>query len=299
MAPSMDSLADDLAAETAVLRALLVDLDDAGWEAATPADGWAVRDQVSHLAHFDDAALSSATDPEAFRAELAELAATGTVDPDAIAARYRDLPPAELLAWFDAARSRVVDTFRGLDAGLRVPWFGPPMSAASSLTARIMETWAHGQDVADTVGVTREPTDRLRHVAHIGVRAMPFSYALRDRPVPAAPVRVELRSPSGEVWAWGPEDAADRVSGPALDFCLLVTQRRHRDDLALTVQGPVATEWLGIAQAFAGAPGGGREPGRFGWHLQPRGPAARSASTAGTPRPAPAIVRGRAAGVPT
>ncbi len=263
MAPSMDSLADDLAAETTVLRALLVDLDAAGWDAATPAAGWAVRDQVGHLAHFDDAALASATDPDAFRAELRELAAAGIVDPDAIAARYRDLPPAELLAWFDASRTRLVDLFRGLDAGLRVPWYGPPMSAASSLTARIMETWAHGQDVADTVGVTREPTDRLRHVAHIGVRAMPFSYALRDRPAPAAPVRVELTSPSGEPWTWGPDDAADRVTGPALDFCLLVTQRRHRHDVDVRAHGPAADEWLDIAQAFAGPPGPGRLPGQF------------------------------------
>jgi uncharacterized protein (TIGR03084 family) len=259
MPPSMDSLADDLAAETGVLRALVEGLDAAGWDAPTPAAGWAVRDQISHLAHFDDAALRSATEPEAFRAELPGVVAGG-VDPDRIAARYRGLPPAELLAWFDTSRARLIEVFRGLEPGTRVPWYGPAMSAASSLTARIMETWAHGQDVADTVGVTREPTDRLRHVAHIGVRALPFSYALRDRPVPGAPVRVELAAPSGGLWTWGPQDAVDRVTGPALDFCLLVTQRRHRDDLALETAGPVATEWLGIAQAFAGAPGPGRPP---------------------------------------
>jgi uncharacterized protein (TIGR03084 family) len=259
----MDDLADDLAAESAVLRALLVDLDDDGWETPTPAEGWAVRDQVSHLAHFDDVAVRSATEPDVFRAELAESVAEGGIDPDQIAARYRALPPAALLSWFDTARAGMIEVFRGLDAGLRVPWYGPPMSAASSLTARMMETWAHGQDVADALGATREPTDRLRHVAHIGVRAMPFSYALREREAPAAPVRVELAAPSGAVWTWGPEDAADRVSGPALDFCLLVTQRRHRDDTALEVTGPVADEWLGIAQAFAGAPGAGREAGRF------------------------------------
>jgi uncharacterized protein (TIGR03084 family) len=258
----MDDLADDLAAETAELRGLLAPLDDAGWEAPTPAAGWAVRDQISHLAHFDDAALSSATDPETFTAQLAEASAAGALDPDQIAARYRGLPPEALLAWFDASRARLVEVFRGLDAGLRVPWFGPPMSAASSLTARIMETWAHGQDVADTVGATREPTARLRHVAHIGVRALPFSYALRDRPAPTVPVHVALAAPDGGTWTWGPEDAADRVTGPALDFCLLVTQRRHRDDLALRTTGPVATEWLGIAQAFAGAPGPGRPPVR-------------------------------------
>jgi uncharacterized protein (TIGR03084 family) len=260
MAPDMTSLADDLAAETAVLRALLVGLDDDGWEAPTPAAGWAVRDQVSHLAHFDDAAVQSATEPDAFREELAEAVALGGIDPDQIAARHRGLPPAALLHWFDTARNRLLEVFRDLDPGVRVPWYGPPMSAASSLTARIMETWAHGQDVVDTLGVTREPSARLRHVAHIGVRALPFSYALRDRAVPEVPVRVELAAPDGETWTWGPDDAADRVTGPALDFCLLVTQRRHRDDTALRVQGPVATEWLTIAQAFAGAPGEGRKP---------------------------------------
>jgi uncharacterized protein (TIGR03084 family) len=258
---SMDALADDLAAETAALRPLL-----AGdpWDRATPAAGWTVRDQVSHLAYYDDVALQSATDPDAFRAELERLRARGGIDPDEIAARYRDLPGPEVLAWFDASRARLVAVFRGLDPRLRVPWFGPAMSAASSLTARIMETWAHGQDVADTVGIEREPTDRLRHVAHIGIGARAFSYAVHGRDVPAAPIRVELTAPGGGVWTWGPADAADRVSGPALDFCLAVTQRRHRDDTALEITGPVATEWMSIAQAFAGAAGTGRAPGQFG-----------------------------------
>ncbi len=132
------------------------------------------------------------------------------------------------------------------------------MSAASSLTARIMETWAHTQDIADALGVTREPTGRLRHVAHIGVGARAFSYAVHGKTPPEAPVRVELTGPDGRLWTWGPQDAADRVTGPALDFCLLVTQRRHRDDLALTIEGPAAAEWMAIAQAFAGAAGTGR-----------------------------------------
>lgn len=263
MAPTMDELADDLAAETAVLRAMLADLDDAGWEVPTPAAGWAIRDQISHLAHFDDAAVWSATEPEAFSAGVEALAERGGVSPDDIAAGYRDMPGRELLAWFDGARQQLLEVFRGLDPKLRVPWFGPPMSAASSLTARLMETWAHGQDVADALGVVREPTARLRHVAHIGVRAMPFSFALHGREVPGTPVRIELTAPDGEVWTWGPADATDRVTGPALDFCLVVTQRRHRDDTALVTDGPVAREWIAIGQAFAGAPGRGRAPGGF------------------------------------
>jgi len=144
----------------------------------------------------------------------------------------------------------------------RAPWYGPDMSIASMATARLMETWAHGQDVADALGVTREPTKRLRHVAHLGVRTMGFSYLLRDRPVPTEPVRVELEAPDG-LWSWGPDETVNRVTGPALDFCLLVTQRRNLADTRLRVTGPVATEWMSIAQAFAGAAGKGRPAGRF------------------------------------
>jgi len=139
-----------------------------------------------------------------------------------------------------------------------VPWYGPPMSAASALTARIMETWAHGQDVADALGAVREPTARLRHVAHIGIGARAYSYLVNGKQPPEAPIRVELAAPDGDTWGWGPEDAVDRVGGPALDFCLVVTQRRHLADTMLQVSGPVATEWMSFAQAYAGPAGPGR-----------------------------------------
>jgi uncharacterized protein (TIGR03084 family) len=261
MAVGLDQLAQDLADESEVLRALLVGLDADGWEMPTPATGWAVRDQISHLAYFDDAALLSATDPDAFQAELDTLNAAGGLSTDAIAEAHRELPASALLAWFDTSRARLISVFAGLDGSKRVPWYGPPMSVASSLTARLMETWAHGQDVADAIGAQRQPTSRLRHVAHLGVRTMGFSYVLRGRTAPHDAVRVELTAPdSDEVWTWGDEDAVNRVTGPALDFCLVVTQRRHRDDTALSSTGPVADEWLSIAQAFAGTPGSGRPP---------------------------------------
>jgi len=138
------------------------------------------------------------------------------------------------------------------------------MAARSFITARLMETWAHGQDVRDSLGLAPEASGRLRHVAHIGVRARPFAYATNQRDLPAGDIRVELRSPDGETWAWGDETAPDRVVGDALDFCLVVTQRRHVDDTALDVAGPLAAEWMSIAQAFAGPPGGGRRAGEFG-----------------------------------
>jgi uncharacterized protein (TIGR03084 family) len=260
MPVDMAALAADLAAESAVTRALVAGLDEAGWHTPTPAAGWDIADQISHLAYFDDVAVQSAVRPGEFRADLA--AAPESVNPDAIAARYRDRTGAELLAWFDTARTELLDTFATIDPHQRLPWFGPAMSAASSLTARLMETWAHTQDIADALAVTREPTGRLRHVAHIGVGARAFSYAARGQAMPDVPVRIELTAPDGAVWTWGPADAADHITGDALDFCLLVTQRRHRDDLALTIVGETAQHWMAIAQAFAGPPGPGRPPGK-------------------------------------
>jgi uncharacterized protein (TIGR03084 family) len=256
----MAALTADLAAESAVTRTLVAGLDEAGWHTPTPAAGWDIADQISHLAYFDEVTVRSAVHPEQFRAELAAAEADSGINPDTIAARFRDRTGAQLLAWFDTARTELIGTFAALDPRARLPWFGPAMSAASSLTARIMETWAHTQDIADALGVAREPTDRLRHVAHIGVGARAFSYAVHGKTPPEAAVRVELTGPDGSLWTWGHQDAADRVTGPALDFCLLVTQRRHRDDVALAIDGPAAAEWMAIAQAFAGAAGTGRSP---------------------------------------
>jgi uncharacterized protein (TIGR03084 family) len=254
MPVDLAALLDDLAAETASLRAMTDPLPDAEWARATPAPGWTIADTVGHLAYFDDAAVRAVTTPEDFRAERA---AAGDVDPDAIAEEYRHLGPAAVRCWFGESRAALLEAFATLDPALRVPWFGPDLSVASAVTARLMETWAHGEDIADTLGVRRAPTDRLRHVAHLGVGARAFSFAVHGRPAPPAPVRVEL---DGGRFAWGPADAADRVTGSLLDFCLLVTQRRHRDDTDLVATGAAADEWMGIAQAFAGAPGTGRPP---------------------------------------
>jgi uncharacterized protein (TIGR03084 family) len=256
----IDSLVDDLLAESAALRQVLAGLAVADWGLATPAAGWSVTDQVTHLAYFDDAARRSVTEPERFTAEAGQLAAAGAGFIDQVAARYRDTPPADVLAWFDQARARLTEAYGQADPSVRLPWYGPPMSLASSVTARLMETWAHGQDVLDTMGIARVPTARMRHVADLGIRALRYTYTVNGLPVPAEPIRVELAGPDGARWDWGPADAADRVSGTALDFCLLVTQRRHRDDTALEVTGAVAQQWMSIAQAFAGPAGPGRAP---------------------------------------
>jgi uncharacterized protein (TIGR03084 family) len=253
----------DLTAETAELDALVAPLPGPAWATPTPAEGWTIAHQVAHLAWTDDIATLAATDADAFTAALhaALPVFEGYVDREA-EARARQ-PQTELLASWRAGRQALADALTAADPTTKVPWFGPPMSPTSMATARLMETWAHGQDVADALGTQRPVTDRIRHIAHIGVRTRDFAYLVRDQQPPTEPFRVELAGPSGDLWAWGPEDATQQVTGPALDFCLLVTQRRHRDDLAIVAVGADADAWLGIAQAFAGPPGEGRKPGAF------------------------------------
>lgn len=256
----MTALVADLAAESADLDRVLAALPDAAWATPTPAAGWTVADQVVHLAHFDETATAAAVDPDRFRAEAVALTAHGDDFTEVVTQANRGRTPADLLTWLRGARAEYLRVFGALDPATPLPWYGPPMSAASSVTARLMETWAHGQDVVDAVGATREPTARLRNIAHLGVATRGWSHRVHGEEPPADPVRVELTGPDGDTWAWGPADAADRVTGPALDFCLLVTQRRHRADLALHATGPVADHWLDVAQAFAGPPGPGRTP---------------------------------------
>jgi uncharacterized protein (TIGR03084 family) len=259
----LQTVVADLAAETDSLVTILARLATADWDTPTPAEGWTIRDQVTHLAFFDDATLLAVNDPAAFAAQRAELLALGAGFPDVVAARYRHLAGEQCLAWLSRSRAALLAAYRGVDPDTRLPWYGPDMGPASSATGRLMETWAHAQDVADTTGERREPTKRLRHVADLGVRTFAFCFRLRGRPVPAVPVRVELDAPGGEHWTWGAATAEDRVTGTALDFCLVVTQRRNLADTGLQVTGPAAAEWMTIAQAFAGAPTDGRPPGLF------------------------------------
>jgi uncharacterized protein (TIGR03084 family) len=257
--PTLEELLNDLHAESDELDRMVRDLGPTDWTALTPARGWTIAHQISHLASTDDWACTAVADPGVFRRRL-RAASNDHVEAEA-AEGIREHPDALLARWRNG-RDRLLRAVSAADPDVRPPWFGPSMKLASMVTARIMETWAHGQDVADTLDVDREPTARLRHVAHLGVRTMGFAFTINDLPVPGAPVRVELIAPNGDEWAWGPADAADRVRGPVLDLCLLVTQRRHRDDLAIAATGETAQQWLTIAQAFAGPPGPGRSPAK-------------------------------------
>src|SRR4051812_49320515 len=260
MTDLLDELLSDLASEGDDLEALVSPLDDAAWRTPTPAVGWDIATQVVHLAWTDEVAVFAATDKAAWDDVVTKAIADpeGFVDVEAVAGARA--VPREILERWRAARSALQEVLRTRPAGEKIPWFGPSMSAASMATARFMETWAHSLDVAEALGVSPAPTDRIRHVAHLGVRTRNYAYSVHGLEPPTDEFRIELRAPSGEVWEWGPVEAEQSVRGSAYDFCLRVTQRRHRDDLDLVATGPDANQWLDIAQAFAGPPGPGRDP---------------------------------------
>ncbi|MFT4201014.1 TIGR03084 family metal-binding protein [Gordonia sp. (in: high G+C Gram-positive bacteria)] len=260
----MSAVADvvaDLTAESDALDDLVADLAPEQWATPTPAEGWTIAHQIGHLLWTDRVSHVAITDAEGFTTLFGEAMKDPLGFVDKAADEEAARPPADLLADWRQTRAKLAGALCAVPEGTKLPWFGPPMSAASMATARVMETWAHGLDIADALGVTVEPTDRIRNVAHIGVRTRDFAYVVNNKPVPVEPFRYELKSPSGDdEWTWGPEDASNVVRGSAYDFCELVTQRRHPADLDITTVGDDAAEWVTIAQCFAGPPGGGREP---------------------------------------
>ena len=260
--PSVEQLCRDLADEQDSLDSVIRGLNAEEWARPTPAQGWDVRDSLSHLCFFEEAAALSVRDPAAFvehRARLLEAMGSG-VPADVALGRQMAEPLQLVERWRRAGAdyiAAVIDADRRAAASgerLRIEWYGPAMSPASFTTARIMETWANGVDIRDALGVATEPTGRLRHICHIGYGARAYSFASHGVTDPGDPVRLEVRAPDASVWSWGPDDAADRITGPALDVALVFTQRRHRSRTAVEVSGPVAELWMSIAQAFAGPP---------------------------------------------
>jgi uncharacterized protein (TIGR03084 family) len=253
----------DLVAEQESLDDIVVSLTPDQWSLPTPSPGWSVADQIGHLTYYDGTATLAIVDPEAFAKEMARLFANAEQSADDVTlGRYRAMTSDDLLAAWRANRHALAAAGAGLDNDTRVAWYGPSMGAKSFLTARLMEAWAHGQDIVDAVGATREPTDRLRHISQLGFITRGWTYVNRGLDVPPTPVRVELTSPSGDNWRFGPDDAEESVVGPALDFCLVTTQRRHVDDTDLVVTGASARDWMEKAQLFAGPPSDGPPPHR-------------------------------------
>ena len=261
----MKKICSELNDEYNSLDTLVANLDDEQWNLETPFFGWTIKDQISHLSYFDGTGLLSATDPKAFMADFE--AAVKNLKPDdgsmysQVNEERRHIPNKKHLESWRKTRNSLIEALKVLDRKARLPWYGHEMSAISFATARIMEAWAHGQDVADTLKIRREPTDRLKHIAFLGITTFKWSFINRKINVPEKEVKVILTSPSGKKWEWGPEDSDNTVTGLAEDFCLVVTQRRNIADTKLVTTGAVAKEWMSIAQAFAGPPEDGPKPG--------------------------------------
>jgi uncharacterized protein (TIGR03084 family) len=255
----LDGVLADLAAEGGRLESLVAAQPDEDWRTPTPSPGWDVATQVAHLAWTDEAAVTAATDRSRWDALVMEALTDVERVVDRAALTGGEVAPADLLARWRTAREDLAAALRGYPSGERMPWFGPPMSATSMATARLMETWAHSLDVHQALDVEPEITDRIRHVAHLGVRTRTYAFSVHGLEAPDTEVRVSLTAPSGDLWAWGPEDASQTVTGTAYDFCLLMTQRVNRADTSLVAVGRDANTWLEIAQCFAGPPGEGRE----------------------------------------
>lgn len=253
-----EPIINDLQAESDWLDELVAPLSAEQWTLPTPAPRWTIAHQIGHLLWTDRVALTSVTDEAAFLDLVAEAQSRITTAVDDGAAELAALPAAQLLDEWRTTRHALHDALRSVPDGRKLLWFGPPMSGPSMATARLMETWAHGLDVADALGVVAAPSVRLKSIAHLGVRTRDFAFTVHGLTPPTEPFHVKLDAPDGGVWEWGPTDAAQTVRGSALDFCYLVTQRRPRAELSVVADGPEAEEWLTIAQAFAGPPGVGR-----------------------------------------
>ena len=264
--PTIDDLCDDLRAEHESLDALVSTLDEQGWSKATPATGWDVRDTISHLVFFDEQATLAMDDPETFEADKVALIAAAGAGAGPDVAIGRDLRgtggDAALVDRWRRSRKALIDRARraAAEAGgspPRVVWYGPPMSLASFVSARIMETWAHGADVRDALGEPLEASvsGRLRHICHLAYGARAFAFAVHGIEDPGDPVAMVVDGPDG-TWTWGPPapDTANVISGTALDVALVFTQRRHPSRTGVQATGPTAEKWLAIAQAFAGPP---------------------------------------------
>ncbi|HEX4864560.1 MAG TPA: TIGR03084 family metal-binding protein [Acidimicrobiales bacterium] len=259
--PSIAELCDDLRQEHESLDRVVGNLSPRQWDQPTPAAGWDVRDTISHLCFFDEAATLAIEDPPGFEKWRDELVGnmSGGSTPDVDIGR--ELGDNQLLLGrWRQSRERFVEIAGAAGAGPKPPriaWFGPPMSLASFVTARIMETWAHGVDIRDGLDLALTPdadSSRLRHVCHLAYGARAFTFAAHGVPDPGDPVSFEVSAPDGSTWTWGPEDAVERITGTALEIALVFTQRRHPSRTSVRARGATAETWLSIAQAFAGPP---------------------------------------------
>lgn len=254
----------DFRDESDNLLALLDTLDDAAWARPTQFKGWTANDIIAHLHMGNYAADRSLQGGEEFTAFVRRLTALGRGAGRHLEATHAWLGGSknrELLSQWREFYRTMADRFVVAEPKRRVQWFGPDMSVLSSISARLMETWAHGQALYDRFGQIRVDTDRIKNIAIIGINTFGWTFANRGSEPPGVRPNVRLTAPSGALWEWSPAAADDLIEGTAVEFCQVVTQTRNIADTALKVAGPTATAWMAIAQCFAGPPENPPPPG--------------------------------------
>ncbi|NRB03421.1 MAG: TIGR03084 family protein [Rhodobacteraceae bacterium] len=253
----------DFQAESDALYALLSSASDADFDQPTQFKGWTIGHVIGHLHMWNHAADLSLAGGDGFKAFMADVFVEfQNSNLRTFEERWLDgLAGRALLEEWQGLYTGVAERFSQADPKARVAWAGPDMSVRSSITARLMETWAHGQEIYDHMGVTRVDHDRIKNIAVLGINTFGWTFKNRKRDVPEVMPQVRLTAPSGAVWVWNDEVTSDVIAGSATEFCQVVTQTRNIADTGLAVTGDVAAEWMAIAQCFAGAPEDPPAPG--------------------------------------
>ena len=253
----------DFRDESEALHGLLEGRSEDQFSHPTRFKGWTTNDVIGHLYMWNRAADQSIFEPEAFAAFMGEVAdAVQSGGLRLFEQDWRgDLAGQDLRAAWREHYLEMADRLMAEDPKRRVRWAGPDMSIRSSVTARLMETWAHGQEVYDSLGVVREDADRIGNIAILGVNTFGWTFVNRGLEVPPHVPHVRLVAPSGAVWEWNADNDQDRIEGTATEFCQVVCQTRNIADTELEVSGDVARRWMDIAQCFAGRPEDPPPPG--------------------------------------
>jgi uncharacterized protein (TIGR03084 family) len=221
----------DLAAEQQAFADLLREIGDDDWVRPSAAGGWTIRDQVAHLADTEEVAADTLTEgPRAFEKAVPEFDTAENFTASGCR-RGNGLSPNELIAWWTEASTRTRELLGKQDPDERVAWgFGMP--ARTFATARLMEHWAHGLDIADALGLPAKETPRLRHIAALGHSSLRYAFARARVRWPVGRVlRLELTGADGGEYEFGPGDATDVLRGPLMQWCRTATQRRATDSL--------------------------------------------------------------------
>ncbi len=247
--------AQDFLDESNALALILAPLNDADFDMPTQFKGWSIDDVIGHLHMFNVAALDTLHDDAAFATFFAPIAADMAAGKSMVQSQYPwldGLCGRALFEEWQTTAEKVAKAYGNADPKRRLKWAGPDMSVLSSITARQMETWAHGQEVFDALGQERVEQDRIRNIVHLGVSTFSWTFSNRALPVPDLAPYVRLTGPSGAVWNWNTPQDENAVHGDAVDFARVVTQVRNVADTNLKTTGQAAADWMAMAQCFAG-----------------------------------------------